>query len=229
MNIDLKNIWTKTKSVYSIIRRAFFHSKILNILFVIILVLTILLNNRLLKMNPSETAFFYFFSSVAQSMAAIIALAGTVAIFRYSFLMERIRTAKHHIKERVATSAWMFYMGITDSQAWHDEEVLARAEKAQKNPRLPSNIANELLASIVEVSALENFRNKYLNSLLPSTISTFSTFILSLTFIPLSPWLAMNKVGIYFIEISLFLVFITTLNIFRYFITTTSFDRKTHA
>lgn len=213
--------------LFSIIKRIFFHNKVANISLGIALALALLLNKSFLKMNPNETALFYFFSSIAQSMAAIIALAGTVAVFRYSFLMERLRSARNHIKDRFATSEWLYYYGVTDSQAWRDEEVLARAE-ALINPKFPSAIFKELSAGITELKTLQNFVEKFLDHLQPSAISTSTAFILSIIFIPLSSWMTTHKYGLYAVILFSFLAFITTLNIFDYFKMTTSVGCKTH-
>jgi hypothetical protein len=84
-----------------------------------------------IRVTPGEQALYYFFSLVAQSMAAIIALGGAVIIFCYS----RILDTRNEFNQRVRENFLIYsienrdenlYEG--DSRTWSDDEVLKKLE-----------------------------------------------------------------------------------------------------
>jgi len=221
-----KTAGAKTKDLVNLFTRIFLFSRTVNISFLIVMILTISLQFTSFKIRPNETALYYFFSSIAQSMAAIIALVGTVAIFRYSFLVDKLKRIRETIKEKFATNAWLYFSGWANSRSWHDEEVLVYLEEFLKNERLPAPIRNDANVCMIELKSDQVSINNYRASLRNHTISTFFTFLFSLVFIPLSEWIVDIGIGIYLIDIFVFLVLNTILNLYKYFVAIASSESR---
>lgn len=207
-------------------KNIFFHNKCINWAFSILALISIGLRIKNIEMRITKDALYYFHSSIAQSMAAIIALVGTFAIFRYSFLASKIKSSKDSLKGKFERRDWVYNFGITDSSSWHDDEVLPKAEKYSKQERLPEPIHKEIENAIVDIKILQIYINDYLNYLRPPAISSFTTFILSIMLIPLSGILAASKMGPLLWVIFGFLIIITSLNIYKYFVKTATYEKR---
>lgn len=205
------------RKILSQAKKCFFFSKVINIVFLIALVLLIVAKYIFgISLTPNEQGHYYFFSSVAQSMAAIIALAGSVGVFNYSRIYEKLKRLKQLTREQFQSGTWDFHLGITESLTWHDDEVIARAKSynADKNP---PHIRAVLPRLIAEMEHLQQLLDGYIPSALPSLLSTSASFFLSLALIPISSLFSRIRIGDIFILLSLFLVAVSLRNIYGFF------------
>jgi hypothetical protein len=198
-------------------KECFFFNTTINIFFFIALVLLIVAKYIFgISLTPNEQGHYYFFSSVAQSMAAIIALAGSVGVFIYSNISEKLKRLKQLTREQFTADSWTRHIGNTESLTWRDDEVIARA-KALNTETRPPHIRAVLLGLIAEMERIQKSLDAYIPSALPSLLSTTVSFFMSLTFIPISSWLIRASIGDIFILFSLLLVAISLRNIYGFF------------
>jgi len=211
------------------IKAIFFFSKTVNILSAAVILATFGTYIFKLRIPIGETALYYFLSSIAQSMAAIIALAGTVAIFRYSFLVDRRKATL----ARIRGSSCLGHPKWLDSQRrlemifrpdevfWHDDEFLGKLIELRDKSRAGNPMfVPELEAWIRDLKDDESKLRGYVPHLRPAVLSSFVTFILSVLLIPCSEFMADRAIGVFSIELFAFLIIITSRNLYGYFIAT---------
>ena len=203
--------------IISQVKKWFFFDTTINITFLFTVgslgALKILL---MIDITPSEQAHYYFFSSVAQSMAAIIALAGSVGVFSYSHICDKLKRLKQLTRESFDSRDWVFSLGLSGSLTWHDNEVIEKA-RSRMSTKLRPEIGTVLSGLIKEMESLQKLLDDYIANALPSLISSSVSFFMSLSLLPFSTWMTKTKLGSFFIAISLFTVIISLRNIYGFF------------
>ncbi|MBE3045355.1 hypothetical protein IMZ48_22960 [Candidatus Bathyarchaeota archaeon] len=211
------------------IKTIFFYNKRINRIAAAVFLATISAHLFKLRIPISETALYYFLSSIAQSMAAIIALAGTVAIFRYSFLIDkrkatliRIRGASGLNHPKWVDSQQRLNMIFRPNEVyWQDDEFLAKLIELRDKARGGNPMfVPDLEGWIKDLTDDEARLRNYVPHLRPAVLSSFITFILSVLLIPCSEFMADKTMGVFSLELFAFLILITSRNLYNYFITT---------
>jgi len=156
--------------------------------------------------NLSETAYYYFFSSTAQSMAAIIAISGSVAIFKYSTLLSEKRDMVIKCNKLIKRGELV----STIDETYKDIE-----KKILEN--LSIGALGKLNQFLFEIKRLEELIKNYKRYFLRSIVLSVVIFIMSLALIPFSRMLSENKYGILTIEVVLLLIGYASINIVKYF------------
>ena len=211
------------------IKTIFFFNKGVNIVSFAIFLATIGAYLFKRRIPISETALYYFLSSIAQSMAAIIALAGTVAIFRYSFLVDKRKATLTRIRGSSGLDhpKWLDSQQRIDMQFrsdkvyWKDDEFLINLTVLRDKARggNPSFVP-DLEGWIKDLTDDEVRLRNYVPHLRPAVLSSFATFISSVLIIPFSKLMADKTMGVFSLELFAFLILITSRNLYYYFITT---------
>jgi hypothetical protein len=210
-------LYDSLKSKAKFVQEWFLFSQTLNVIFLILLFSsTVFVFIFKIKVAPGEQALYYFLSSVAQSMAAIIALAGSVGVFIYSNISAKLKALKQLTREKFDSREWIFRIGITASLTWRDDEVISKA-KAFTSMTLPPEIYNVLVQLVLDMESQQKSLDEYIHNALPSLFSSSFSFFSSLAFIPFSLSMSKAKVGFFFILFSLFLVSVSLRNIYKFF------------
>lgn len=180
-----------------------------------------LTKNLLLEKNT----FLWLFSATSQSMAALFALVGMFAIFRYQFLEARLKNLYESLKRKFSSNEWKEHFGETDAASWEDSLVAAKAENllTEKKEELPAIIENNLDVDIVIIKLTEDAKVHILSDTKILLTSVFITFMLSVVSIPCSGYISKNFFGFLVLLILLLLITFSMTNIFRYFIISIKF------
>jgi len=216
-------LYDSLKSKAKLVQEWFFFSQALNVIFFILICsLAVFVFIFKIRVTLGEQALYYFFSSVAQSMAAIIALGGTVIIFSYS----RILDTRNEFNQRVRENFHIYSIENRDknlyeddSRTWSDDEVLKKLEYYKDNPRLlpPSVTLANLGFLISKLKPLQKFLDEFLFISLPSISTSFALFVFSLICIPFSARMANSNIGLFVFLLTIFMIIISLHNIFNLF------------
>lgn len=198
-------------------KKYFFFNEILNVVFLTTFAILLIAKYKFgIALTPNENGHYYFFSSVAQSMAAIIAIAGSIGVFNYSLIPERLKKLNQLTQEHFQRSEFIRCFSTLDSLTWHDDGVIARA-KANDADKNPPEIKTDLRELIPEMEREQQLLDNYIPSAIPSLLSTSATFFLALSFVPLSTWFTRARTGDTSILFSLYLIAISLRSIFGFF------------
>lgn len=209
------------------IRTIFFFSRTINIISAAVLFVTTGVQCFIVKIPIGKTALFYFFSSIAQSMAAILALAGTFAIFKYSLLNNRKEENERGLRQLLGRGDicnpaklardWITY--------WNADQLKFNAISASKCGYLDSAAQEEIKRALDAFNISEKYFNNFVAQFKPVFISSCATFVLSAALIPFSGGIAGLALGVFFWEFFTFLIVITSFNLYYYFVGTATLGK----
>lgn len=175
---------------------------------------------------------YWSFAATAQSMAALFAVTGIFAIFRFQIHDSKLKHLKEMLRQKVLNdSTWLSCFG-KDSRTWRDEEIVEIIEKRLNKAKIKrgcEGIAEKMNFRIQQIIFHENIREKILTSLkIPMSITLF-TFILAIFFLVITKFASENKwialiVVIIMLEFTVFSVnciynyikFSTSIDTFKY-------------
>lgn len=218
-----KHKWKKIKRNIKVNKKAYLWNLCIFILLLILISIFLLLYFRKL-LTIEKNMFFWLFAATSQSMAALFAVVGMFAVFRYQDIQTRLRNLYDVLKEKFYLLEWEQFFGMTEARTWDDSIIVNRAEALLKEKKSDSSHRawHNLEVDIIVIKSHERVRKNILKYTKTPMILILITFMLSIISLPFTECLSKNFWGVV-ILISL-LVFITfsMLSIFRYFMMTIS-------
>ena len=175
--------------------------------------------------NPTiigKETLFWLFASTSQSMAALFAVAGVFAVFRFQAQENKLRNLYDSHKKRFSTHNWNAYIGDKNAEFWSDSEFLDKAKKVLGKTPIKT-IKKKIQEIISEIEKQEDIKNKILTMLIIPLFAVSSTFFTSIAFIPLSIQLVNKMIGLIVVFIMLGLVLFSITSIFKYIVNSISF------
>jgi len=133
-----------------------------------------------------EKMLFWLFAATSQSMAALFAIVGMFAVFRYNDIQNRLRNKIDILKEKFQSGAWKAFFGYTESYCWDDSEIVARAREKlrEKEDESPHVIYNNLDVDTLIIESHMGTRDyiRFIASV--PMISILLTFMISIFSLP---------------------------------------------
>lgn len=163
---------------------------------------------------------YWLFAATSQSMAALFAVVGMFAVFRYQLLDNRLRNLYDSLKNRFNTPDYIAYFKVHDSLCWEDSIIADRAEYLLKDKKgdLPDIIENNLELDIIVMRSHEQTRDLVLSRAKKPLISVLITFMLSVLYLPFTEYISSNISGVIVLIIIINMVTISILAIFLYLV-----------
>jgi hypothetical protein len=164
-------------------------------------------SSHLITLN--EGMFYWLFAASSQSMAALFAVLGMFAVFRYQILESRLRNLYDSLKNKFNSDEWRYYFGMTNADCWEDALIANKAEENlnSRANKLPKTIEHNLRVDILIIRSHEKARDYVLLKAKIPLISVLTTFMMAIFFLPFSGSIAKNFVGL--IILMIILIFIT--------------------
>lgn len=142
--------------------------------------------------------FYWLFASTSQSMAALFAVVGMFAVFRYQVLENRFNDMCGSMKRKFATHEWTYYFGITNSEGWPnalvDYHMEDRLKRAPAN--LPGTIRQDLEVSLVILRSIKEAMEFVLKKAKIPLIAVLVTFLMAIGCTPFSSTLSARPAGL---------------------------------
>ena len=128
---------------------------------------------------------YWLFAATSQSMAALFAVVGMFAVFRYQNLEDKLRNLYDSLKNKFSSGKWITYFGDTGSGCWEDPTIADRAGSLlkEKEDTLPKKIGNDLMVSVLTIMSHERSRDEVLARTKIPLVAVLITFIFSIIFI----------------------------------------------
>lgn len=165
---------------------------------------------------------FWFFASTSQSMAALFAVAGIFAVFRFQVQENKLRNLYDSNKRRFTTHNWSAYIGDLEAEFWSDNEFLDKAKKVLEKTAIKP-IKQKIQGIISEIEKQMDIKNKILNMLIIPLFSVALTFFAAIIFLPISAQIENRIIGLIVLLIMLVLITFSITSIFKYIIKSISF------
>jgi len=169
---------------------------------------------------------FWFFASCSQSMAALFAVIGMFAVFRYQDMQNRLRNLYDSLKNKFSSGQWITHFRNEIPQSWEDSAILDKVNDILRDRKddLPEIIINNLDVSSVVIKSHEDVRNniiKFAKVPMSSILITFMLSIFSLLFTKAYFSLFfLNYLGFAILLTTLLSITFSMLSVFKYFIIT---------
>lgn len=162
---------------------------------------------------------FWLFAATSQSMAALFAIVGMFAVFRYQDIQTRLRREIDVLKSKFKTHDWTRFFGITDADCWEDSTFVARAKQKLDEKREESShiIYNNLDVDIKIIESHEETRNFIRVIAKIPMISILITFMISIFSLPFTSSLSKSYLGLGILISMLLLIIFSMISIFKYF------------
>jgi len=167
-----------------------------------------------------EKMLFWLFAATSQSMAALFAIVGMFAVFRYQDIQNRLRNKKDVLKEKFQSDLWRNFFGAyTESRCWDDSEIVYKAKELlkEKEGESPHRIYNNLDVDIKIIESHENARNYVRVYAKIPMISILITFMISIFSLPFTAFLSEDCFGLVILILILELITFSMISIFKYF------------
>ena len=195
-----------------------FYSKISII--VIVEAAAILVFYLLDVLGITKEMLYWLFAATSQSMAALFAVVGMFAVFRYQNLDNKLRSIYDSMKRKFLSGEWEHYFGFTEPKGWEDSTVADRAEKLlkTKESKLPGALEGEISWNILKIKHYEKARDEVLVRARIPLVAVLITFIFSIIFIPLAESISKNIFGLIILLVMLALITFSMVNLFYYLI-----------
>lgn len=166
-----------------------------------------------------EKMLFWLFAATSQSMAALFAIVGMFAVFRYQDIQNRLRNKIDVLKSRFKSDDWIRFFGITDPDCWDDSMIIDKAKEKLKEKESESShmFYNNLEVDILVIKSNMETRN-YIRIIagIPM-ISILMTFIMSIFSLPFTVCLSENCLGLVILILILLLITSSMISVFKYF------------
>jgi hypothetical protein len=185
----------------------------------------------LYSINPQieREILFWFLSTICQSMAAMFAVIGMFAIFRYQSLNDRIRKEVEYLRERLEATDLDVITYDLEIEGLTDEyliEILSeRMESPQGkilkegNPRLHNNIEVSILVNKLNIGVRESIRRF---AIIPMIFMLFTLSISSVSLLMVNSFFgdshSINILGSSTVLMILFFSIISLITILRFFL-----------
>jgi len=166
-----------------------------------------------------EKMLFWLFAATSQSMAALFAVVGMFAIFRYNDIQNRLRNKIDALKNRFKSEGWINFFGRTDADCWDDSEIVDRAreklrEKEDESPHVIHNNLDVDTLIIESHMGTRDYIRVYASIPMSSILLTFMISIFSL---PFTAHLSENCLGLVVLIVILDLITSSMISVFKYF------------
>lgn len=186
-------------------------------LIVVLLLLLVYFNNLLII---EKDMLFWLFAATSQSMAALFAVVGMFAVFRYQTIVAKLRNLYDVLKNQFMSPGWGHYFGAIGADCWADSNIVVSAEYhlKQRKGQLPEGIREGLKMSIGIIKRNQRERDGIIIRLKIPMVAVLITFMLSIVSIPFTEYLSKNCFGLIIILILLVLITFSMTSILRYFI-----------
>ena len=175
----------------------------------------------------TENMMFWFFSATAQSMAALFAVGGVFAVFRFQAQENKLRNLYDTNKKRFSILNWQAYIADIDTEFWTDSEFLEKSKKIlEKNPK--NSIKQKIQMIIIEIEKEETLKKNILKNLKIPMVAILLTFLISIISLSLTEILSKNIIGNLIILIEIALIIFSIISTYEYINFSISFkDNKT--
>jgi len=189
------------------------------VLFVLIIFFSLYLGNSAII---GKEMLLWFFASTSQSMAALFAVAGVFAVFRFQAQENKLRNLYDSNKRRFSTHNWAAYIGDKEAEFWSDSEFLDKAKKVLEKTPIQT-IKRKIHEIISDIEKQEDIKNRILTMLIIPLFAVALTFFLAIAFLPISVQLANRVIGLIVLLGMLVLILFSITSIFKYIISSISF------
>ncbi len=167
-----------------------------------------------------EKMLFWLFAATSQSMAALFAIVGMFAVFRYQDIQNRLRNRIDALKEKFQSGNWRSFFGAyMESRGWDDSEIVYKAKEKlrEKEEESTHRIYNNLEHDIIEIESHENTRNFVRIYAKIPMISILITFMISIFSLPFTVFLSGKCIGLGILIVIFELITFSMISIFKYF------------
>lgn len=167
-----------------------------------------------------EKMLFWLFAATSQSMAALFAIVGMFAVFRYQDIQNRLRNRIDVLKEKFQSDQWInFFGGPIESRCWNDSEVVYKAKEKldERKEESPHIVYNNLEVDIMEIESHKDVRDYVRVYAKIPMISILITFMISIFSLPFTAFLSEDCFGLVILILILDLISFSMINIFKYF------------
>lgn len=192
------------------------------IIFVIItleiFLILFLYSKNILKLE--KEMFYWLFATTAQSMAALFAVVGMFAVFRYQVLESRFNDLCGSIKRKFATEPWVYYFGSTYSESWANAMVINHVEDKLKilPANLPETMKQDLEVSAKILKSIETARRYVLIKAKVPLSAVLVTFLMAIACLPVSSLISLKFLGLIILSIIIAAISFSMISIFWYLI-----------
>ncbi len=165
--------------------------------------------------------YLWMFSTAAQSMAALFALAGAFTVFRFEETQRRIIDLVSSFKEKLRFGEWRDFFGPVDVSQWDEGSTLQHAKKLLEVKKNESNhIAyNNLEVEVLVLESLVKFKHNIKSFAKSPLAFIMGALGLSLICIPLVDILHKKQfVGVLALAVLLALCLFGLVKLFEYFL-----------
>ena len=172
-------------------------------------------------LNKINTDLLYWlFAASSQSIAALFAVVGMFAVFRYQFLENRLRNFYDCMKNKFSTSDYIEHFGIIESKSWEDHLILDRVRELLKERESEGSdiIENNLTCDLDQMESHEIVRDNVLNQAKFPLVIALLTFICAIFFLPFAESITGNILGLFCMLLIVVLVSVSAISIFFYLI-----------
>ncbi|HDZ27786.1 MAG TPA: hypothetical protein ENH65_14900 [Candidatus Aminicenantes bacterium] len=167
---------------------------------------------------------FWFFASCSQSMAALFAVVGMFAVFRYQDMQTRLRNLYDVLKKKFSSEKWVSFFGEADADYWEDSMVIEMSKEKLKGKESESPHAtySNLDVSIKIIESHESLRDYIRIFAKTPMIAIMITFMLSIVSLLFTKayfsLFFLNYLGLTILCLTLGSITFSMLSVFRYFI-----------
>jgi len=161
---------------------------------------------------------YWLFSATAQSMAALFAVVGMFAVFRYQLQEDKLRNLYDNLKTKFSSSNWILYFGARGVKGLEDSIIADRVEEllAMEKSRPSEKIENNLIEDVRIIRTHEKARDNVLITAKIPLVAVLITFLLSIIFISFTESIARNVSGLIIFIIILALITFSVIGLFYY-------------
>ncbi len=166
-----------------------------------------------------EKMLFWLFAATSQSMAALFAIVGMFAVFRYQDLQNRLRNLIDVLKYKFQSGSLKSFFGNTESLSWSDSEIVHKAKEKldERKEESTHRIINNLELDIMEIESHKEVRNNVRVHAKIPMISILITFMISIFSLPFTAFLSWNCLGLVILIFIFELITFSMISIFKYF------------
>jgi len=163
---------------------------------------------------------YWLFAATSQSMAALFAVAGMFAVFRYQNLDNKLRNIYGMAKIKFSSGKWAAYYHSVAPECWEDSDIANKAENLlkMKEIKLPGAVEAGIAWDILNIRHYEKARDEVLVRAKIPLVAVLITFIFSIIFIPLTESISKNIFGLIILLVMLALITFSMVNLFYYLI-----------
>jgi len=205
------------------LKPSFFNKWVFIIIFLVLIMIVFL--KIKFPFEFTENLMFWFFSTTAQSMAALFAVGGVFAVFRFQAQENKLRNLYDSNKKRFSTLNWQAYIADIDSDFWTDSEFLEKSRKILEKTPI-SSIKQKIQKIIFEIEKEETLKKNILKGLKIPMIAILLTFLISIISISLTEILSKNIFGYLVLLIENVLIIFSIISTYVYIKFSISFKKS---